>query len=120
MKPWLPLALLLLAPMGCNRSTRPPATPSLEPVPTVACSEHAPSEHLAPYPAAPALETVEQLDARHASTADYARALAALGAYSNEQAIWAIGAAGVHQRLRGQRQATATCLDAFRARGVIH
>lgn len=42
-----------------------------------------------------------------------------LRAYSREQAVWAVRAAGVVQRNAIQRDTTATCLDAYRARGII-
>lgn len=39
--------------------------------------------------------------------------------YSRAQSLWAIAAAGVVQRNRLKRTATADCLDAYRKRGVI-
>lgn len=71
-------------------------------------------------------ESAAALAGHHASTADYARALAGaeldvgtLKHYSAAQADWAIHASGVAQRNAIRRHATATCLDAYRARGII-
>lgn len=120
--------MLLLGALTSCASSPPTYSGPLTP-PTIACAEHAPFERLAAYPPGPALaghESAAALAARHAPAADYARALAAaehdLGSltdYSSAQAGWAIQASGVAQRNALRRHATADCLDAYRARGVI-
>jgi hypothetical protein len=95
----------------------------------VTCSEHDPFERLPPYPVGPVFsshEALADLRARHAGVADYDRALAAAesnlaGAirFSEQQSDWAVRAAGVTQRNAIRRNATARCLDAYRARGLI-
>lgn len=98
--------------------------------PTVECSEHAPGEPLPAYPVGPQLrghETAQQLLARAAPASDYARALANADAdivdlkrYNTAQTGWAIRTAGIVQRDHIRRATTANCLDANRARGIIH
>jgi len=44
---------------------------------------------------------------------------ASLGAYSAEQSAWAITVAGIYRDAAIKRNATASCLDAYRADGVI-
>lgn len=119
MKPYPLLALLLISLTGCAGSTKPSGMPSTAPTPRVACNAHTPFEALPPYPQPTPVESAAQLAARGAPSGDYAAALTALGDYSNEQALWSIQAAGVTQRERAKRAATAHCLDAFRVGGVI-
>lgn len=111
MKPWLLLPMLLA--LGACASN-PPTSPPPLPKPIVSCGEHAPFELLPAYPLAPAsLDSV---------TADSSQSLYQLGIakqYIDRQSAWAIQAAGVFQRDAIKRNATAQCLDALRARGVI-
>jgi len=72
-------------------------------IPTVDCGEDKPDAQLPDYPVAPAVETVD-----------------ALRAYSRSQQQWAVRAAGVVTDEHTLRQATRTCLDGLRARGLIN
>lgn len=116
MKRYLLLVLTLMILLGCATAYKPRSS---EPTPAVTCDESAPFERLADYPAAPAVEPIASLDARHASGADYRAALVATRAYSRQQALWAIATAGVIERNQIKRDSTAACLDAYRKRGVI-
>jgi hypothetical protein len=80
--------------------------PSIKP--TVSCGEHAPFEVLPRYPAGPVL------------TGDAGADLAAIKTYSAAQSVWAVTVAGITQRNSIKRNATATCLDALRAAGLIY
>jgi len=44
----------------------------------------------------------------------------AITAYAKEQQLWAVKAIGVYSQERAKRRATAQCLDALRARGLIN
>lgn len=77
-------------------------TPSIKP--TVSCGEHTPFEVLPRYPTGPV----------------HADDLAELKAYSSAQSVWAVKVAGITQRNSIKRNATATCLDALRAAGIVY
>ncbi len=100
----LALSLLLLAVTACS-SNPVTSTPPLS-KPIVSCGEHEPFEHLPAYPDAPS-DDLLQTDP------------AALRAYSSEQSLWGIQAAGVFERDAIRRNATSDCLDVLRARGII-
>jgi hypothetical protein len=88
--------------------------PSLEPTPVVTCGEHVVDEHLAAYPRVPAGADGEPTDLAAARVV-----IVGLRRYRTEQFAWAITAAGVTERNAIRHRATASCLDAYRARGVI-
>jgi hypothetical protein len=67
------------------------------------CGEHASFEVLPRYPSGPVLENTDSLRA-----------------YSAAQSQWAITVAGIYRDSSIKRNATANCLDAYRADGVIH
>jgi hypothetical protein len=71
---------------------------------TVSCGERVPFEALPHYPAGPV----------------HAADLAEIKAYSAAQSVWAVTVAGIVQRNSIKRNATATCLDALRADGLIY
>lgn len=101
--------LLLTACVLMTACASSPTTSSVRSTPpTVACAEHEPAERLGAYPVGPV-----GVDGTHPGDFDQLRA------YSREQAVWAVRAAGVVQRNAIQRDTTATCLDAYRARGII-
>ena len=70
--------------------------------PIVSCREHEPFERLPAYPVGPITYSDK-------STL----------AYSSAQSVWAAEIAGITKRNTIKRNATATCLDALRARGLI-
>ena len=105
-KLWIVCVLMLVSLMGCASN---PST-SIKPLtkPTVTCSEHAPFEPLPRYPTAPLV------------TGDPLRDYAGLEAYSSAQSVWAVTVAGIVQRDSIKRNATAQCLDALRAAGLVY
>lgn len=127
---WINCMRMLLLVVLTSCAANPTTSSVLSTPPTVECAEHAPGEHLPAYPVGPRLtpvETVVALQARQAPDSDYARQLALaagniqrLQKYSAEQSRWAIEASGIVHRDGIRRATTADCLDAYRARGIIH
>lgn len=112
-------ATMLYALMACSAlGTKPPLRQS-EPTPLVACNEHQPADALPADPQPPAVESPDQLSARHASASDYASQYRQLYDHVLAKYQRDVIVAGVVQQLRIQRAATADCLDGYRRRGVI-
>ncbi|ACR29237.1 Hypothetical protein bglu_1g21310 [Burkholderia glumae BGR1] len=104
-----PMLMLLLCVMlaACKTVPTPSIEQSLAPVhtlvPTVDCGEDNPDAELPDYPAAPSVETLDNLRA-----------------YSRTQQLWAVRAAGVVADEHTLRRTTRDCLNALRARGLIN
>lgn len=111
--------LLLTVLVACSsHETKPPPRQS-EPTPLVACNEHQPADALPADPAAPAVESPDQLAARNATAGDYATEYRRLYAHVIAKYQRDVIVAGVVQQLHIQRATTANCLDGYRRRGVI-
>lgn len=124
--------IAMLLPVVLTSCATQATTPSVQStLPTVNCGEHAPAEHLAIYPDGPVLlfgagsdivaaydDAATDAERRRiiiAAAADHDRIIA----FSILQTSWSINAAGVVRDGNAKRTATASCLDAFRARNII-
>ena len=115
---WIAIALLRLVLVACASNQPTYKGPLTKP--TVDCGEHAPWATQPRYPVAPDVATADELDARHASVADYSAALRAVEGIASDRGEWAIKSAGIDRINHIHRDTTIECHDDLRRRGVLN